>query len=127
MRIAAYRACDPLDRLVFGARVRRNQRTIGERFAVIWSVSDGRLGLFESPFVISFVIELNESLQPVTIPLADARHVFVSKGFLLKFVGKLQVPFGLAAKSQIRSEEHTSDLQSLMRISYAVFCLKKKK
>src|SRR3546814_2716805 len=29
--------------------------------------------------------------------------------------------------SQIRSEEHTSELQSLMRISYAVFCLKKKK
>src|SRR3546814_2769640 len=30
-------------------------------------------------------------------------------------------------RSFIRSEEHTSDLQSLMRISYAVFCLKKKK
>src|SRR3546814_10603344 len=29
--------------------------------------------------------------------------------------------------SKIRSEEHTSELQSLMRISYAVFCLKKKK
>src|SRR3546814_4959873 len=29
--------------------------------------------------------------------------------------------------SQSRSEEHTSELQSLMRISYAVFCLKKKK
>src|SRR3546814_9756478 len=29
--------------------------------------------------------------------------------------------------SQDRSEEHTSELQSLMRISYAVFCLKKKK
>src|SRR3546814_6626899 len=28
---------------------------------------------------------------------------------------------------QYRSEEHTSELQSLMRISYAVFCLKKKK
>src|SRR3546814_904938 len=28
---------------------------------------------------------------------------------------------------QVRSEEHTSELQSLMRISYAVFCLKKKK
>src|SRR3546814_970849 len=27
--------------------------------------------------------------------------------------------------SQVRSEEHTSELQSLMRISYAVFCLKK--
>src|SRR3546814_7316422 len=30
-------------------------------------------------------------------------------------------------KSAFRSEEHTSELQSLMRISYAVFCLKKKK
>src|SRR3546814_1626992 len=29
--------------------------------------------------------------------------------------------------NRIRSEEHTSELQSLMRISYAVFCLKKKK
>src|SRR3546814_2834970 len=29
--------------------------------------------------------------------------------------------------SWLRSEEHTSELQSLMRISYAVFCLKKKK
>src|SRR3546814_4992884 len=30
-------------------------------------------------------------------------------------------------RSLARSEEHTSELQSLMRISYAVFCLKKKK
>src|SRR3546814_8185390 len=30
-------------------------------------------------------------------------------------------------KARARSEEHTSELQSLMRISYAVFCLKKKK
>src|SRR3546814_3763486 len=33
----------------------------------------------------------------------------------------------LWSSSQGRSEEHTSELQSLMRISYAVFCLKKKK
>src|SRR3546814_1272637 len=32
-----------------------------------------------------------------------------------------------ALYKQVRSEEHTSELQSLMRISYAVFCLKKKK
>src|SRR3546814_5354954 len=31
------------------------------------------------------------------------------------------------AAARCRSEEHTSELQSLMRISYAVFCLKKKK
>src|SRR3546814_9227069 len=39
-------------------------------------------------------------------------------------------PFGResdgAPDRQLRSEEHTSELQSLMRISYAVFCLKKK-
>src|SRR3546814_2627102 len=34
---------------------------------------------------------------------------------------------GRARSRQDRSEEHTSELQSLMRISYAVFCLKKKK
>src|SRR3546814_6310187 len=34
---------------------------------------------------------------------------------------------GSAWPDIIRSEEHTSELQSLMRISYAVFCLKKKK
>src|SRR3546814_9728000 len=33
----------------------------------------------------------------------------------------------LRRELNIRSEEHTSELQSLMRISYAVFCLKKKK
>src|SRR3546814_11003252 len=32
-----------------------------------------------------------------------------------------------ADRDRARSEEHTSELQSLMRISYAVFCLKKKK
>src|SRR3546814_10224909 len=44
-----------------------------------------------------------------------------------------QQPLDFAAKadaviigSGVRSEEHTSELQSLMRISYAVFCLKKK-
>src|SRR3546814_3469856 len=39
----------------------------------------------------------------------------------LDFVG-----FDLGQIFKVRSEEHTSELQSLMRISYAVFCLKKK-
>src|SRR3546814_19750457 len=37
-----------------------------------------------------------------------------------------QEGIGLLAREFHRSEEHTSELQSLMRISYAVFCLKKK-
>src|SRR3546814_7288328 len=36
-------------------------------------------------------------------------------------------PTGSLSLVSARSEEHTSELQSLMRISYAVFCLKKKK
>src|SRR3546814_5807249 len=35
--------------------------------------------------------------------------------------------YWLSGHEALRSEEHTSELQSLMRISYAVFCLKKKK
>src|SRR3546814_5980190 len=34
--------------------------------------------------------------------------------------------YSITAFASVRSEEHTSELQSLMRISYAVFCLKKK-
>src|SRR3546814_1887118 len=43
-------------------------------------------------------------------------------GLDLVFLG---LPHG--ASQAVRSEEHTSELQSLMRLSYAVFCLKKKK
>src|SRR3546814_4966836 len=52
------------------------------------------------------------------------RHVADGGGF-----GLLLRPPGseLFRGSADRSEEHTSELQSLMRISYAVFCLKKKK
>src|SRR3546814_10010724 len=42
-----------------------------------------------------------------------------------RILDALGVPDGGTVK--LRSEEHTSELQSLMRISYAVFCLKKKK
>src|SRR3546814_1794953 len=38
----------------------------------------------------------------------------------------LAIPTWLQCAGGCRSEEHTSELQSLMRISYAVFCLKKK-
>src|SRR3546814_4816898 len=42
-------------------------------------------------------------------------------------VERHRTPRHLLAGTGPRSEEHTSELQSLMRISYAVFCLKKKK
>src|SRR3546814_6477159 len=49
-------------------------------------------------------------------------HGAVATTFLLTLTN----PMTLLAFVGFRSEEHTSELQSLMRISYAVFCLKKK-
>src|SRR3546814_2571101 len=43
------------------------------------------------------------------------------------YIKDLAENHGADLPAVIRSEEHTSELQSLMRISYAVFCLKKKK
>src|SRR3546814_7059384 len=42
-------------------------------------------------------------------------------------VGLRNLDLIMGCERRVRSEEHTSELQSLMRISYAVFCLKKKK
>src|SRR3546814_617085 len=63
-------------------------------------------------FVEDGVLERDAQREDAVEPALDRRKVF----------GK---PAGLALQIE-RSEEHTSELQSLMRISYAVFCLKKK-
>src|SRR3546814_2438580 len=56
--------------------------------------------------------------QALVLSVADAYRV-------LGVLALVMVPFVL--RLTYRSEEHTSELQSLMRISYAVFCLKKNK
>src|SRR3546814_7925478 len=52
--------------------------------------------------------------------------IFISVIGLVISLGFVHLSAPDLALTQIRSEEHTSELQSLMRISYAVFCLKKK-
>src|SRR3546814_1889954 len=77
------------------------------------------------------------------VPVPSQRHG--SGGTDLEFIGKAarEAPLGREGQHRVgrdhgarrdlqifgveRSEEHTSELQSLMRISYAVFCLKQKK
>src|SRR3546814_2953600 len=56
--------------------------------------------------------------------LALAAAVAAGLGIRLLFLGDKAL--WLDEAYSVRSEEHTSELQSLMRISYAVFCLKKK-
>src|SRR3546814_7953981 len=65
-------------------------------------------------------------------PGADVRAVRPDLGFafeqpLRRLAGHVHPCRGRSTGPYYRSEEHTSELQSLMRISYAVFCLKKKK
>src|SRR3546814_5060836 len=48
-------------------------------------------------------------------------------GLVLEGRGIMRAHMNVRFANGARSEEHTSELQSLMRISYAVFCLKKKK
>src|SRR3546814_8186922 len=55
------------------------------------------------------------------------RHVEIGPGSFSVGLGSRLKPLHKGKPGRDRSEEHTSELQSLMRISYAVFCLKKKK
>src|SRR3546814_5545099 len=52
--------------------------------------------------------------------------IFLNQG-VYQLLCVVTLPHIFTLKSRNRSEEHTSELQSLMRISYAVFCLKKTK
>src|SRR3546814_8984776 len=72
---------------------------------------------------------------PLLSPMISARAVFsvpvwFCETMLLSLAPSIVVvvtlPTPISCHWLIRSEEHTSELQSLMRISYAVFCLKKK-
>src|SRR3546814_8432400 len=86
-------------------------------------------------FGVVMLIYLKNALEERgEAPDADQVETAVREGALLRvrpkamtvaviLAGLLPILFGSGA----RSEEHTSELQSLIRISYAVFCLKKKK
>src|SRR3546814_1509606 len=60
----------------------------------------------------------------------DASFFYPDGPAAMRIARRLAIPFSIKARGadiHHRSEEHTSELLSLMRISYAVFCLKKKK
>src|SRR3546814_9640607 len=59
--------------------------------------------------------------------IGTGRRVTIRVGWLGTRQGQLLVDNQPLDPTQVRSEEHTSELQSLMRISYAVFCLQQTK
>src|SRR3546814_2431126 len=80
-----------------------------------------------------FETQLSDHLkQHANDPSHDAADVRMLLTEHFRFSSKCEAGLELvdvltnATRRALRSEEHTSELQSLMRISYAVFCLKKK-
>src|SRR3546814_4861359 len=73
---------------------------------------------------------LEEDLPPIQRWLNRilALPIGMQNAIFEEFLGLVEARVSAAREAgSLRSEEHTSELQSLMRISYAVFCLKKKK
>src|SRR3546814_5549356 len=79
-----------------------------------WIVNEAQMGLPDAPFVFS-----GDTLY-AGASFGSNGQILIDKQATIHV--DHDVDLGLN-----RSEEHTSELQSLMRISYAVFCLKKKK
>src|SRR3546814_4558383 len=71
------------------------------------------------------IAKMDEFEQPKYDPEAADRRM--KRATFAKQLDAFLKTEGALAYATMRSEEHTSELQSLMRISYAVFCLKKKK
>src|SRR3546814_3160829 len=82
----------------------------------------------EQPLVEGLANALAQAGIKAFGPSAKAAQLEGSKGFTKDLCARAGIPTAAYARfdSAERSEEHTSELQSLMRISYAVFCLKKK-
>src|SRR3546814_9676593 len=73
------------------------------------------------------LLAVGDDQPPAIVEVADIAGM---EPALLQNPRRFRVVAPIAVHHQLapdRSEEHTSELQSLMRISYAVFCLKKKK
>src|SRR3546814_3091525 len=65
--------------------------------------------------------------DPGAAPLIDPCYLRAEEDRRLVLAGMKRLRAIMRSPPMARSEEHTSELQSLMRISYAVFCLKNKK
>src|SRR3546814_10431597 len=80
----------------------------------------------QDPALTSKVLRVvNSALYGLNRPVGDLNQAIGLLG--IKPLKLLALGFSLPDALFARSEGHTSELQSLMRISYAVFCLKKKK
>src|SRR3546814_7454179 len=89
------------------------------------------IALGSTALFAALIVPAKAQDAPGQTVITAARMIDVLTGktveFPAIFVGADGRITNIAGNSTVRSEEHTSELQSLMRKSYAVFCLKKKK
>src|SRR3546814_5790798 len=83
--------------------------------------------LWAGPVSVALGADARWEEQSESIGELDTAGVFGTPIFNDPLEGGFNVKEAFVEALVPRSEEHTSELQSLMRISYAVFCLKKKK
>src|SRR3546814_3043878 len=82
-----------------------------------------RISDWSSDVCSSDLPALREQTSAIAPSCGDAFAIGLASHDCGQFIA---LPNRPALRAAVRSEEHTSELQSLMRISYAVFCLKKK-
>src|SRR3546814_8931332 len=114
-------------------RLRPYMKDEGRRLELLRLVhSEARRAKLAPELVLS-VIEVESRFDRYAVSSAGAQGLMQIMPFWLKEIGKpgdnlfhTRTNLRMGCTILKRSEEHTSELQSLMRISYAVFCLKKK-
>src|SRR3546814_7075121 len=88
---------------------------------------DGQsVGLFTYPVLMAADVLVYKTTH-VPVGEDQKQHLEFARDVAAKFNTDFGVELFVLPEPLVRSEEHTSELKSLMRISYAVFCLKKKK
>src|SRR3546814_7774676 len=87
--------------------------------------ADGSAG-WNAQIIFGFNVGFGRFPKHVVEKVLGSRGDVRVRGALAPLGRAVSSDGGVIVSGQWRSEEHTSELQSLMRISYAVFCLKKK-
>src|SRR3546814_6379417 len=118
-----------------GRNVYRNRKLYGYAMPII-SIANPKGGAGKTTLAFILADQLSSNGASVAVVDADPNAI-IAKWHERRTAEGRASPFAVIAKPSegamintvdqlARSEEHTSELQSLMRISYAVFCLKKK-
>src|SRR3546814_10865514 len=120
--------------------VRGGEKNSSPRY-LISSASSDASPLQSFSTVHSWIMTSGKSERSATAARSDRGGLFTGVGLIVALIGVESVILSIPSRyillvigvdlrlnfaGHLRSEEHTSELQSLMRISYAVFCLKKK-